>query len=127
MGSGGKWNGAPRPADSFERRVRRRGGSSQSYSQNLSKPAHVRKQRTDLLVMLALTLVIPPVGSALLWYKGALNVKVRALVTAVALLLTTLYFSWMLPSDTPEPFQPTVSRPEPVTEYSPSSVASQTE
>ena len=79
------------------------------------------------VIMLALTLVIPPVGCALLWYKGALDVKLRALVTVLALLLMTLYFSWMLPSDTPEPFQPTVSRPEAVTEYSPSSSASQTE
>ena len=127
MGYGVHSSGTFRPADSFERSVRKRGGSSRSYSQNLSKPAHVRKQKTDLLIMLALTLVIPPVGCALLWYKGALDVKLRALVTALALLLMTLYFSWMLPSDTPEPFQPTVSRPEAVTEYSPSSSASQTE
>lgn len=113
----------PRGTDFFERRSRKSGGSSRSYSEQVSGPAHRRAEKKALLQLLALVAVLPPVGVVLMWRFGILNVRARIAATAVAFALTVLYMFWIIPTAKPDIYQPTIVRPAAVTEYSPSSVS----
>ncbi len=120
----------PLPADGarvnmFERRHRQQGGSSRSYSEQVSTPSNVIERRKRLIILTALTVALPPVGAYCLWRGGYLNLPLRIGATAVAFALLTLYFLWMMPADTPEKYQPNKYRPGAVTEYSPSSQTSE--
>ena len=56
--------GTGRVNSSFERRSRPGGGSSRSYSEQVSAPAHMRAEKRRLLLLLLITVVLPPVGVA---------------------------------------------------------------
>lgn len=120
----------PLPADGvrvnlFERRHRQQGGSSRSYSEHVSTPSNVKERRNRVIILTALTVVLPPVGVYFLWRGGYLTLPLRICATVAAFLLMTLYFSWIIPENTPERYQPNKYRPGAVTEYSPSSQTSQ--
>lgn len=114
---------APGADSSFVRRNRQQGGSNRSYSSNVSAPAYVAKERQETLIASAIGLFCPPVAMAYYWFTGRFELRVRILVTVALFLLTTLYFSWLIPVPKPETYQPQTSRPQAVTEYSPSSSA----
>lgn len=106
---------------SFERRSRPGGGSSRSYSEQVSAPAHMRAEKQRLILLLLITVILPPVGVVCLWRGGFLRVPYRVAATALAFLLMILYFHWIIPEKTPETYQPSIMKPSAVTEYSPSS------
>ena len=54
--------GTGRVNSSFERRSRPGGGSSRSYSEQVSAPAHMRAEKRRLILLLLITAVLPPVG-----------------------------------------------------------------
>ena len=112
--------GGPRGVSFFERRSRKAGGSSRSYSEQFSDPTHVRTERKHFWQLLLLVAVLPPLGVALMWRFGILRVRPRAAVTAFAFALMVLYMYWIIPTPEPEVYRPTVVRPVAVTEYSPS-------
>ena len=112
--------GGPRGADFFERRSRKSGGSSRSYSEQFSGPAHVRAEKKTFWQLLLLVAVLPPVGVALMWRFGILRVRPRVAVTVFAFAVMVLYMYWIIPTPKPEVYRPTVVRPAAVTEYSPS-------
>lgn len=114
--------GTGRVNSSFERRSRPGGGSSRSYSEQVSAPAHMRAEKRRLLLLLLITVVLPPVGVACLWRGGFLRIPYRVAATALAFVLMILYFHWMIPEKTPETYQPGIMKPSAVTEYSPSSL-----
>ena len=114
--------GGPRRPDYFERRRRPRGGSARSYSESVKTPASVTADRKRLMVMLALTSVLPPVGIALMWHEGLLKMPMRIAATAAAFFLMVLYFSWIIPEAKPDVYQPPVQKPAAVTEYSASDI-----
>lgn len=107
----------------FERRSRSSGGSSRSYSEQFSGPAHARAERRLFWQLVALTVLLPPVGTVVMWRFGMLRVKPRIAVTLLAFALTVLYMFWIIPKAEPEIYQPTIVRPSAVTEYSPSAAA----
>lgn len=113
--------GTDRQSGSFERRSRPGGGSSRSYSEQVSAPAHMRAEKQRLLLLILITVILPPVGVACLWRGGFLRVPYRVAATALAFLLMILYFHWILPEKTPQTYQPSIMKPSAVTEYSLSS------
>lgn len=113
---------AGRNADNtFERTRPQPGRRSGSYSRNVSSPKGIREEKKSLYVLIALLVVLPPVGIACLWRGGFLRLPYRAAATLAAFLLMILYFSWMTPEQTPGKVTPSIRRPEAITEYSPSS------
>ena len=81
----------------------------------------MRDEKKSLYVLIALLVVLPPVGIACLWRGGFLRLPYRAAATFAAFLLMILYFSWMTPERTLSTVRPEIRRPDAVTEYSPSS------
>lgn len=112
---------ADRQGSSFERHSRSGGGSSRSYSEQVSAPSYIRVARQRMLLLLVITVFLPPVGVACLWRGGFLRMPFRVAATALAFVLMVLYFHWMLPAKTPATYQPEIMRPSAVTEYSSSS------
>ena len=106
---------------SFERREKSKGGSGRSYSKDVSVPRAVQVEKQRLILVLALTVILPPVGIACLWRGGFLRVQYRAAATFAAFWLMVLYFSWMIPESAPNVVQPQMKRPAAVTQYSSSS------
>lgn len=107
-----------RTTDSFERSRRQRGGSARSYSERVHTPARMKADQQKLIVLIVLTVVLPPLGIAVMWKGGLLRFPVRIASTLAAFLLMILYFSWMIPESTPDAYQPPIQRPAAVTEYS---------
>ncbi|MBQ1256879.1 MAG: hypothetical protein IIW08_00420 [Clostridia bacterium] len=115
-------NGARNQANTFERTRPQPGRRSGSYSRNVSSPRAAREEKQRLYFLLALLVVLPPVGIACLWRGGFLRLAYRAAATGAAFLLMILYFSWMLPEKTLSTIAPdNIKRPAAVTAYSPSS------
>ena len=81
----------------------------------------MQEEKKRLYFLIALVVVLPPVGIACLWRGGFLRLPYRAAATGAAFLLMILYFSWMIPEKNPGTIQPEIRRPGAVTEYSPSS------
>ncbi|MBQ1255948.1 MAG: hypothetical protein IIX93_01570, partial [Clostridia bacterium] len=86
---------------SFERREKSKGGSGRSYSKDVSVPRAVQVEKQRLILVLALTVILPPVGIACLWRGGFLRVQYRAAAIFAAFWLMVLYFSWMIPESAP--------------------------
>lgn len=115
-------NGARYQANTFERTRPQPGRRSGSYSRNVSSPKTAREEKQRFYLLIALLVVLPPVGIACLWRGGFLRLPYCAAATGAAFLLMILYFSWMLPEKTLSTIKPdSVKRPPAVTEYSPSS------
>lgn len=87
----------------------------------MSSPKTMQEEKKRLYLLIALLVVLPPVGVVCLWRGGFLRLPYRAAATAAAFFLMVLYFSWMIPEKTPGTIQPEIRRPDAVTEYSPSS------
>ena len=109
---------------SFERREKAKGGSGRSYSSDVSAPRALLVEKQRLILVLVLTVLLPPVGIACLWRGGFLRVHYRAAATFAAFWLMVLYFSWMIPESQPNLVQPQMKRPTAVTQYSSSSAGS---
>ncbi len=109
--------------NAYERSRPQPGRRSGSYSKRVSSPKSVRDEKKSLYVLIALLVVLPPVGIACLWRGGFLRLSYRAAATFAAVLLMILYFSWMMPEKTLSTVRPEIRRPNAVTEYSPSSSA----
>ena len=107
--------------NTFERSRPQPGRRSGSYSKHVSSPKTARDEKKSLYVLIALLVVLPPVGIACLWRGGFLRLSYRAWATFAAFLLMILYFSWMMPEKTLGTVTPEIRRPDAVTEYSPSS------
>ncbi len=115
-------NGAGNRGNTFERTRPQPGRRSGSYSRNVSSPKMVQEEKKRLYLLIALLVVLPPVGIVCLWRGGFLRLKYRAAATGAAFLLMILYFSWMIPEKTLSTIAPdNVKRPQAITEYSPSS------
>jgi len=108
---------------SFERREKAKGGSGRSYTKDVSAPRAMQVEKQRLILVLALTVLLPPVGIACLWRGGFLRVEYRAAATFAAFWLMVLYFSWMIPESKVNSIQPPMKRPAAVTQYSSSSAA----
>ena len=115
-------NGARNRGNTFERTRPQPGRRSGSYSRNVSSPKAVQEEKKRMYILIALIVVLPPVGIACLWRGGFLRLAYRVAATGAAFLLMILYFSWMLPEKTLSTIAPdNIKRPSAVTEYSPSS------
>jgi len=106
-----------RKPDSFERSRRTRGGSARSYTEGVHQPSRKKEEKQRLILMAAVSVLLPPVGVIILWRTGIFRFPVRIAATFLAFLLMVLYFSWMIPEEEPAAYQPPVQRPSAVTEY----------
>ena len=107
--------------NTFERTRPAPGRGRSSYSRNVSTPKAMQEERQRLILLVALLVVLPPIGVICLWRGGFLRLPYRAAATLGAFLLMILYFSWMLPEKSLGTVTPEIRRPAAVTEYSPSS------
>lgn len=115
----------PTRGASFERSKRAKGGSERSYSSGVSAPKGMQAEKQRLILILAITVILPPVGIMILWRGGFLPIPHRAVVTFAAFWIMVLYFSWMIPESEPGMIQAQMKRPTAVTQYSSSSAGNQ--
>lgn len=113
--------------NTFERTRPSPGRRSGTYSRQVSTPKAMKEDKQRLVLLIALLVVLPPIGIACLWRGGFLRLPYRAAATAGAFLLMILYFGWMLPEKTLGTVTPEIRRPAAVTDYSPSSSMYQTD
>ncbi len=111
--------------NAYERSRPQPGRRSGSYSKRVSSPKSARDEKKSLYVLIALLVVLPPVGIACLWRGGFLRLSYRAAATFAAFLLMVLYFSFMTTEKTLSTIRPEIRRPDAVTEYSASSSVNQ--
>lgn len=66
------------------------------------KPGMTRRA----IIALILLVLLPPIGIAMLWYKGIFELRGRVLLTVIGAIIMTLAFGWMMPSPTVVEVQP---------------------
>ena len=81
----------------------------------------MQEEKKRLYLLIALLVVLPPIGIVCLWGGGFLRFPYRVAASVAAFFLMVLYFSWMLPEKTVSTISPEIRRPSAITQYSPSS------
>ncbi|MBQ9856282.1 MAG: hypothetical protein IJO53_08830 [Clostridia bacterium] len=107
--------------NTFERTRPQPGRRSGTYSRNVSSPKAMQEEKKRLYLLIALLVVLPPIGIVCLWRGGFLRFPYRVAASVAAFFLMVLYFSWMLPEKTVSTISPEIRRPSAITQYSPSS------
>ena len=85
---------------SYSRDRLRGGGAGQFHAPQ--KPGMTRRA----ILALVLLVLLPPVGIAMMWYKGIFAVRGRVLLTVVGTIIMTVMFGFLMPRNTVVEIQP---------------------
>ena len=89
-----------------------------SYAQDVTRAANAKRRQQILTntLLIALCIVLPPLGIYILWTRGFFDVLPRILATLLAFMVLFAIFWLILPSAKTQTYQPSMSKPVPITE-----------